>query len=894
MKKLTYMLLWLIGIMGILSVWIVSAEDTDNVTVTFMDEWIVVTTESIQKWSTRDDTVPTPDEISWYDFDYRYVDWTDSEFDFDTPFTQDTLLQAHRTFKARIPNWIYTWFNESSDITVIWDDETLWDIHLTLARNSLPWYYYWWWNEPANSNWSSYPTNWAEYNNNWWWGWDNIDNSYDDWNERYKRQWPCPDGFHIPSKRELNALAVAWCNIYEDCYPRYEDTQIEWITWDFRKASDWTESNKMIWMNKAWLWTAFRNTFNMGSDTDYRSSSPNIKDTTRAYSLWAPNYRVAPSGNGYRNYQFNIRCFKNYVAVPPIEITTISITWITLPVWWETPTTSGISSLTEWINLWDLYRFNSSWDKYNSGFVVGQTYELHIPFTVANWYKLQDNFTATFSWYQASYVSSDTVAFEFIATAPNNPNLTVTHHTDSNISYTLNWNQLFTWVWTISISDWTDTITILDRNLWASAAWIGCEWSGCTQWDPTYWYHFQRWNNWWFDINDDTILTNATWTQVPASEVTVWYSNWTFVTGDNWTDDNSKIDMWWWNVNDWIDNWKVTNAKERQWPCPDEFHVPSIGELLKMEKMMWNDPLKMHEELLIPYAGWRDSTEIVPDYLGHYAHFWSSTPYSTSSPESLAIVIKDNNDLFQGEGARSIAVSLRCFYNSYETYSEPWNNNKQTGWYSWWWWRSRSKTNNEHFSADDQDSNTNTDSLNDSPNDSQNESLNDSQNDSPEWQTYKNEFEQAYEFAYKNWITTMDTLQKANMEWWLTRIAMAKMLSKYAINVLWKKPANIVVPNFKDITSELDEEYDFWVNLAYQLGIMWINMSNNKFRPFDLVTRAEFATALSRMLFSTPDWNPYYSTHLSTLKEEKIITIDNPDMQELRGYVLLMLMRSAT
>ena len=139
----------------------------------------------------------------------------------------------------------------------------------------------------------------------------------------------------------------------------------------------------------------------------------------------------------------------------------------------------------------------------------------------------------------------------------------------------------------------------------------------------------------------------------------------------------------------------------------------------------------------------------------------------------------------------------------------------------------------------------------------------------------------------------MDTLQKANMEWWLTRIAMAKMLSKYAINVLWKKPANIVVPNFKDVTSKLDEEYDFWVNLAYQLGIMWINMSNNKFRPFDLVTRAEFATALSRMLFSTPDWNPYYSTHLSTLKKEKIITNDNPDMQELRGYVMLMLMRSA-
>jgi hypothetical protein len=38
---------------------------------------------------------------------------------------------------------------------------------------------------------------------------------------------------------------------------------------------------------------------------------------------------------------------------------------------------------------------------------------------------------------------------------------------------------------------------------------------------------------------------------------------------------------------------------------------------------------------------------------------------------------------------------------------------------------------------------------------------------------------------------------------------MAKMLSNYAINILGKKPANVVVPNFKDIDSKLNEEYDF-------------------------------------------------------------------------------------
>ncbi|MBQ5945057.1 S-layer homology domain-containing protein [bacterium] len=45
-------------------------------------------------------------------------------------------------------------------------------------------------------------------------------------------------------------------------------------------------------------------------------------------------------------------------------------------------------------------------------------------------------------------------------------------------------------------------------------------------------------------------------------------------------------------------------------------------------------------------------------------------------------------------------------------------------------------------------------------------------------------------------------------------------------------------------------------------------MPNNEFRPNDLVTRAEFATALSRMLYSTPDGNPYYVPHIEKLKSE--------------------------
>ena len=165
-----------------------------------------------------------------------------------------------------------------------------------------------------------------------------------------------------------------------------------------------------------------------------------------------------------------------------------------------------------------------------------------------------------------------------------------------------------------------------------------------------------------------------------------------------------------------------------------------------------------------------------------------------------------------------------------------------------------------------------------------------------EWQNqqqFTKEFQEAYEFAYEKWITTMPTINDANMNWKLTRIAMAKMLSYYAINVLWQKPDETRNNKFNDITDKLDAQYDSGVTLAYQLWIMWINMPDNMFRPNDEVTRAEFVTALSRMLYSTPDGKPYYATHLQKLKAEWILKNDDYKMKELRGYVMIMLKRSA-
>jgi hypothetical protein len=182
----------------------------------------------------------------------------------------------------------------------------------------------------------------------------------------------------------------------------------------------------------------------------------------------------------------------------------------------------------------------------------------------------------------------------------------------------------------------------------------------------------------------------------------------------------------------------------------------------------------------------------------------------------------------------------------------------------------------------------------------------DSSDKSSEWQeilspsdsSFTKEQKDAYTFAKENWITTKDTIQSAQMNGKLTRIAMAKMLSQYAINVLWQTPDTSKTIKFRDVTSKKDADYDNGVTLAYQLWIMWQNMPNNKFRPNDEVSRAEFATALSRLLYQTTDWKykstkEYYIPHMAKLYNEWIISNTDPSMAERRWYVMIMLMRSS-
>lgn len=166
---------------------------------------------------------------------------------------------------------------------------------------------------------------------------------------------------------------------------------------------------------------------------------------------------------------------------------------------------------------------------------------------------------------------------------------------------------------------------------------------------------------------------------------------------------------------------------------------------------------------------------------------------------------------------------------------------------------------------------------------------------------YSHEINEAYQRAYSIGITTIPTIQKANLTGTLIRKYAAKMISEFAINVLKHTPDNLVICNFNDLSGETFEVI-YYAKLACKLGLMWLKYDgtpDTKFSPDGQITRAQFGTILSRLLYGSTynntDPNNRYQSHLKALKTAGVMTnITHPTMVELRGRVLVMMMRVNT
>lgn len=168
---------------------------------------------------------------------------------------------------------------------------------------------------------------------------------------------------------------------------------------------------------------------------------------------------------------------------------------------------------------------------------------------------------------------------------------------------------------------------------------------------------------------------------------------------------------------------------------------------------------------------------------------------------------------------------------------------------------------------------------------------------------YSEEQISAYEYAFDKGITTVNNIDKANLNGGITRIEMAKMMSNYAINILWLKPDTNLKCFFYDVDPDINAKYDNWITKICQLWLMGILDDwsiSDYFNPFNTVTRAQRVTIFSRALNKSrgedvAEWSPYYDPHLKNLLKKGLIQntkVPSPTSIEKRWNVLIMMYRT--
>jgi len=116
------------------------------------------------------------------------------------------------------------------------------------------------------------------------------------------------------------------------------------------------------------------------------------------------------------------------------------------------------------------------------------------------------------------------------------------------------------------------------------------------------------------------------------------------------------------------------------------------------------------------------------------------------------------------------------------------------------------------------------------------------------------------------------------------------MITQYAVKVMKKKVNTKLSCSFPDIIHE-SAEMQFYIKTSCQLGLMGREADGlsikKSFDPKQNVTRAQFSTVVSRMLYgekyNTKNFLLWYARHLQALHTAGIINdINKPSADELR------------
>lgn len=122
-------------------------------------------------------------------------------------------------------------------------------------------------------------------------------------------------------------------------------------------------------------------------------------------------------------------------------------------------------------------------------------------------------------------------------------------------------------LWLISLSsDWTNWLTIADKNLWATSTDVSSS--------ASYWNVYQWGNNYWRNY-PDTFTSSTSTVNASSYWPNNYYSNSTYryKTNISWWDSSYNKNL----------RWDTTNTlAARRWPCDEWWHIPTLQEVIDM------------------------------------------------------------------------------------------------------------------------------------------------------------------------------------------------------------------------------------------------------------------------------------------------------------------------
>jgi len=507
---------------------------------------------SCPKWTSLDSFFNTPDEseemIPFEEFYTLDIFCINGSWDKEWPFYKfvwDQILQ-----KWKFEWWVMTWewyFNIYDQLVNYQDGERNW---LSV------WYYSWW---DIRFTW-----NYFDWEKDWIWR-----HYYEDWKPSLIELF---SGWDITQKKEYYESWKLKMNCDITACVEYNEK------WKATRRMFRNMSLKNTWKEFStysnWQLEMTANYVDGEYDWDYIRYYENGQELSHCnYDLWEKNWCVS------YNEDWSI----------------INETWY---IDWTSYGKSTYDSVIVWSKYWDSYNWPYTWYyvdgkvSYTCNYINWKEHWNCVSYD-HDWKVINDRWYINWEHsYEAEFErrekqNQDKNAWKDIVSVGYDK-WKISYNTNANITYIdTHWNE-FKNIWTITYSDneW-NSITMLDRNLWATESWL---------WENAYWYYFWFWNNYWFkeywEINYNWNPNGYSWNKPYVDDK---YNL-------NGSYNRSHRDLWWWSEDKESNLWNpnVNNWYMRQWPCPAWYHVPSAWEWTKLLNIWFK-----HEHALdISYYKW--------------------------------------------------------------------------------------------------------------------------------------------------------------------------------------------------------------------------------------------------------------------------------------------------